>query len=164
MKGDLLTFKDVKPCGASGLFGEMVPVMTPPHLLRIVGGPEIEYFTRNSLNRALSGEAGEGFVVSPRLNRTGISLEGKSLVFGRGAPKSIISEGILPGTVQIPGDGRPMITLYERTIGGYARLGVVAGADRSLLAHLKPGDRVRFKLITLKEAGKLSHAPSFCNT
>ena len=42
-----------------------------------------------------------------------------------GAAGSIISEGILPGTVQVPPDGKPIIMLYERTMGGYARAGVV---------------------------------------
>ena len=66
--------------------------------------------------------------------------------------KSIISEAILPGTIQIPGDGLPIIALYERTIGGYARLGTVAKVDQDRLAHLRPGDPVFFERITLDEA------------
>jgi biotin-dependent carboxylase-like uncharacterized protein len=164
MKGDFLDFKDIRPCDTFGLPEEKIPVMAAPHLLRIVEGPETGCFTRESRERSLSGEDGENFIVSARLNRAAIRLEGKPLVFKRGAERSIVSEGILPGTVQIPGDGQPIITLYERTIGGYARLGVVTAADRNLLAHLKPGDRVRFKLITLDEARKLRRFPSFRNT
>ena len=161
MKGDFLDFKDIRPCDSFGLPEDKIPVMAAPHLLRIVEGPETGCFTRESRERALSGEDGESFIVSARLNRAAIRLEGKPLVFKRGTERSIVSEGILPGTVQIPGDGQPIITLYERTIGGYARLGVVAAADRNLLAHLKPGDRVRFKLITLDEARMLWRFPSF---
>jgi allophanate hydrolase subunit 2 len=69
--------------------------------------------------------------------------------------KSIISEGILPGTVQVPGDGLPILMLYERTIGGYARLGIVAKVDHDRLAHLKPKDRVLFQLIGIDEAERL---------
>jgi antagonist of KipI len=69
--------------------------------------------------------------------------------------KSIISEGILPGTVQIPGDGLPIIMLYERTIGGYARMAMVVKADHDRLAHLKPGDYVLFERVSLEEAEKL---------
>ena len=159
MRGDFLELKDIRPCRASFLPEEKVPTMAPPHLLRIVGGPELNYFTPESRAKALSGEEGEGFVVSSRLNRTAIRLEGNPLVFERETRKSIISEGLLPGTIQVPGDGLPMITLYERTIGGYARLGVVAAADRDLLAHLKPGDRVRLKLITPEDAGKPTRPP-----
>ena len=77
----------------------------------------MDYFTRESRERGFSGTDNQGFLVSTRLNRTAISLEGRPLAFKRGGQKSIISEGILPGTVQIPGDGLPIITLCERTIG-----------------------------------------------
>jgi len=155
MKGDFLELKDIRICSVSSLPDEWVPKMAPPHLLRVVAGPEFDYFTKESREAAVSGEKAEGFIVSPRLNRTAIRLEGKPLIFGKEAQKSIVSEGLLPGTIQVPGDGLPIITLYERTIGGYARPAVVASGDRDLLAHLKPGDKVRLKLITLEEAGKL---------
>jgi len=157
MKGDFLELGDIRSCNTSSLPEEEVPKMAPPHLLRIVSGPEFDYFTRGSREAALSGEEGEVFVVSSRLNRTAIRLEGKPLVFEEEARKSIVSEGLLPGTIQVPGEGLPMITLYERTIGGYARLGVVASVDRDLLAHLKPGDKVGLRLISLEEAGRLRY-------
>jgi len=160
MKGDFLEVKDIRPCSPSSLPDDWVPKMAPPHLLRIVSGPEFLYFRQESREAALSGEESE-FIVSPRLNRTAIRLEGKPLVFGKEAQKSIVSEGLLPGTIQVPGDGLPMITLYERTIGGYARLGVVASVDRDLLAHLKPGDKVRLRLITLEEAERLRCLQAF---
>jgi antagonist of KipI len=69
--------------------------------------------------------------------------------------KSIISEGILPGTIQVPGNGMPIIMLYERTIGGYARVAIIAKADLDLLAHLKPKDKVMFEMIGVEEAEKL---------
>jgi allophanate hydrolase subunit 2 len=69
--------------------------------------------------------------------------------------KSIISEGILPGTIQVPGDGLPILMLNERTIGGYARLGIVAKVDHDRLAHLKPKDKVLFQLIGIDEAERL---------
>ena len=93
--------------------------------------------------------------VSATINRTGIRLEGRPLQFSAEVDKSIISEGILPGTVQIPGDGLPIIMLYERTIGGYARIARVVRADLDRLAHLKPGDYVLFELIEIDEAERL---------
>jgi allophanate hydrolase len=82
-------------------------------------------------------------------------MEGKPLSFRPEVPKSIISEGILPGTVQIPGDGLPIVMLHERTIGGYARAATVVRADRDRLAHLQPGDLACFERITIEEAEAL---------
>jgi allophanate hydrolase subunit 2 len=97
-----------------------------------------------------------GYTVSAKSNRTGIRLEGEPLHFRKKAPKSIVSEALLPGTIQVPGDGMPIISLYERMNGGYARLGVIARVDSDRLAHLKPGDRVHFQRITREEALELS--------
>jgi antagonist of KipI len=49
----------------------------------------------------------------------------------------------------------PIIMLYERTIGGYARIARVVRADLHRLAHLKPGDSVLFQLIEVDEAEQL---------
>lgn len=49
----------------------------------------------------------------------------------------------------------PSLMLHERTIGGYARLRVVIRADRDLLAHLKPGDKVTLEMVEPKEAEQL---------
>jgi allophanate hydrolase subunit 2 len=89
------------------------------------------------------------------LNRTGIRLDGKPLAFRTDAEDSIISEGLLPGSIQVPGDGLPIIQLHERTLGGYARPALIIKVDHNLLAHLKPGDSVTFEMIGMEEAGRL---------
>jgi biotin-dependent carboxylase-like uncharacterized protein len=142
-----------------------IPRMHPPHRLRIMEGPEVSFFTDESLNRFLGDPAHIPYSVSAQTNRTGIRLEGEPLVFRPGVERSIISEGILPGTIQIPGDGQPIIMLHERTIGGYARIALVAKADLDRLAHFKPGDQVVFDRISLEEAhalwrAKLGHIDS----
>jgi allophanate hydrolase len=129
--------------------------MAPPHVLRIVPGPEWDFFNDASLRRMGEREQGRTpapFTVTARLNRTGIRLEGDPILFREKADRSIVSEGVLPGTVQVPGDGMPIIVLYERTIGGYARMGIVAGIDRDRLAHLRPRDPVVFRVIGFDEA------------
>jgi allophanate hydrolase subunit 2 len=62
----------------------------------------------------------------------------------------------VPGTIQVPGDGMPIIALYERMHGDHARVGVIAGVDADLLAHLKPRDRVHFQRISREETLELS--------
>jgi len=151
-KGDRIDLKDPKMVEPSELPERHIPSMKPPHRLRIIEGPEISYFTPDSVRAFAEGTM---FTVSGKMNRTGIRLEGEPLAFRAEADMSIISEGILPGTVQIPGDGLPIIMLHERTIGGYARIAVVAKADQDLLAHLKPGDHVLFERIGMEEAESL---------
>lgn len=132
-----------------------IPRMNSPHCLHITTGPEYHYFSGTAQKAFADRENRTIYTVSGNINRTGIRLEGQHLDFGAGVDKSIISEGILPGTVQIPGDGLPIIMLYERTIGGYARIARVVRADLDRLAHLKPGDYVLFEKIEMDEAERL---------
>jgi antagonist of KipI len=146
-----------------------IPGMHPPHKLRVVEGPEAHYFSEDSLKAMFQKHPQNLYTVSNNSNRTGIRLTGEPLVFREGVEKSIISEGIMPGTIQIPGDGQPIIMLYERTIGGYTRVAIVTRADQDLLAHLKPSDDVILEMVSLEEAErlwfvkreKLSHIDAF---
>jgi antagonist of KipI len=132
-----------------------IPRMKSPHSLRITAGPEYHYFPESFQKTFADRKSRTVYTVSESINRTGIRLEGRPLAFLTEVDKSIISEGILPGTVQIPGDGLPIIMLYERTIGGYARIARVARADLDRLAHLQPGDYVLFERIEMEAAERL---------
>ncbi len=154
-KGDRIDLEDIRRVGVKRIAEEFVPRMTPPHTLRVVEGPESNYFTDESLAEFLGGKGRAAFTVSTKLNRTGIRLDGKPLAFRTDAEESIISEGLLPGSIQVPGDGLPIIQLHERTLGGYARPALIAKADHDLLAHLKPGDAVIFEMIGMEEAERL---------
>jgi antagonist of KipI len=155
IKGDRIVLKEPKVIGERFVPEEVVPSMDAPHILRILEGPESHYFTPETINRLFEKTEHSWYIVSSKSNRTGIRLEGKPFFFKKGMDKSIISEGILPGTVQIPGDGLPILMLNERTIGGYARLGMVAKVDQDRLAHLKPKDKVFFQLIEIDDAERL---------
>ena len=154
-KGDRINFENIRMVDVRRIREEFIPDMDPPHTLRVMKGPEIDYFTADTLEEFMGSDRGTVFTVSTKSNRTGIRLEGKSLAFRKGADESIISEGLLPGTIQVPADGLPIIQLHERTIGGYARPAVIARSDHDLLAHLKPGDSVRFEMINVDEAESL---------
>ena len=158
--GDRLAFTDIRDVEQIVVPESAIPPMHPPHRLRVVEGPEMSFFTDESLAQFMDRDAHVIYDVSTQTNRTGLRLEGEPLCFRQGVEKSIISEGILPGTVQIPGDGRPIIMLCERTIGGYARIALVVKADHDRLAHLRPGDPVLFEMIDIKEACQLWEAKS----
>jgi antagonist of KipI len=81
----------------------------------------------------------------------GYRLEGAKLSLR--APLELLSEAVTFGTVQLPPGGDPIILMADcATTGGYPRLGEVASADLPLIAQLKPGDRVRFRVVDVAEA------------
>jgi len=155
IQGDRIILRNPQVTGERFVPEEGLPIMEPPHVLRILEGPESHFFTTESKRKLFEKPEQSLYTVSSKSNRTGIRLEGKPLQFRKGVDKSIISEGILPGTIQIPGDGLPILMLNERTIGGYARFGMVAKVDQDRLAHLRPKDTVFFCLIEIDEAERL---------
>ncbi len=87
------------------------------------------------------------WTVSARSDRTGYRLEGAPLA---GAAEAIPSEPVLPGSIQIPPDGQPIVTMRDGpTVGGYPKLGLVDPLHLSWLAQCRPGQTVRFVLAPL---------------
>ena len=80
--------------------------------------------------------------VSSRSDRCGYRLEGPVLK----GPVSMLSEPVLPGSFQIPGNGQPIVTMVDGpTVGGYPKLAILSEADRCRLAQCAPGTEVRFR-------------------
>jgi antagonist of KipI len=68
-------------------------------------------------------------------------------------PLNLVSAGIVPGTMQLPPSGDPIVLMAEApTCGGYPRIGHVAAVDLPRLAQRRPGDGVRFAPVSLAEA------------
>jgi allophanate hydrolase subunit 2 len=79
----------------------------------------------------------------PDSNRMGLRLAGVDLIAAE--RHELLSHGILPGVVQVPPSGQPIIQAVEaNTCGGYPKIGVVIGADLWRLGQLRPGGRLRF--------------------
>ena len=58
------------------------------------------------------------------------------------------SEGMVPGCIQVPGDGQPIVLGMDHpTTGGYPVIAVVLSDDLPLLGQLRPGQRVRFTAV-----------------
>ena len=92
------------------------------------------------------------FSVTAQSDRMGIRLRGALPQ----ALSTMISRAVLPGTVQLPPDGNPIILLCDaQTIGGYPVLGHVISADLPRAAQLRPGDSVCFTETNLAEAHRL---------
>ena len=109
--------------------------------VRVVPGPQQHHFTAEALEALLTAT----FSVTATSDRVGVRLEGPRLVHA-GAPE-IVSDGMVPGVVQVPPDGQPIVILADGpTTGGYPKIATVIGTDLALLAQLMPGaGRVRFR-------------------
>jgi len=81
----------------------------------------------------------------------GMRLDGPVLTHARGY--NIVSDGIVTGAVQVPGNGLPIVLLADhQTTGGYPKLGAVISADIPRLGRLRPGDEIRFEEVTVEAA------------
>jgi biotin-dependent carboxylase-like uncharacterized protein len=118
--------------------------------IRVVWGPQDDYFSARGRKTFVESE----YRVSKEADRMGIRFDGLTIEHSKGA--DIISDGIGPGAIQVPGAGLPIVLLGDRqTVGGYSKIATVASVDLPRLGRLLPGQTVRFTAITVEEAEKL---------
>ncbi|WP_117233989.1 biotin-dependent carboxyltransferase family protein [Vibrio maerlii] len=109
-----------------------------PLTLRVIESYQAEAFSALAKATLYSSE----YEVTQQADRMGYRLSGSSIDNGG---KSILSEGIALGSIQVPPNGQPIVLLNDRqTIGGYPKLGCVAKIDLPRLAQAKPGQKIRF--------------------
>jgi allophanate hydrolase subunit 2 len=78
-------------------------------------------------------------------------LNGPELPSERG--HDILSEGVVPGSIQVPGDGKPIVLGRDcQTTGGYPKIATVISADLDRLAQIPTGQTVRFRLVSRPDA------------
>ncbi len=95
----------------------------------------------------------EPFRVSARMDRMGTRLDAPGAVFVGQRVLSLLSDAIVPGDVQVLGDGTPIVLMRDhQPTGGYPRIATLASADIDRFAQLRPGSEVRFEPVTLKHA------------
>jgi len=84
----------------------------------------------------------------------GVRLDGPELK--RVDQSDLISEAVVPGTIQVPPSGKPILLLGDcQTIGGYPKIAHVITVDLGIAAQLRAGDHVRFSEVSLTEAHQL---------
>jgi allophanate hydrolase len=121
--------------------------------IRAVPGPQADHFDADALARFFASE----FRVSPAADRMGVRLDGPPIAH-RGAPE-IVSDATVPGSIQVPGNGQPIVLLADaQTAGGYPKIATVIGADLGRLADLRPGDALRFAACTVIEGERFARA------
>ncbi|MGH7896234.1 MAG: biotin-dependent carboxyltransferase family protein [Candidatus Binatia bacterium] len=117
---------------------------------RVVLGPQADRFTKAGIAALLGGR----YQVSPQSDRMGMRLSGPRIEHARG--HDIISDGIALGSVQVPGDGQPIVLLVDRQCtGGYTKIATVCTFDIGRVGQLKPGQGLRFTEIDVRTAHRL---------
>lgn len=120
--------------------------------LRVVAGPQVDLFDDAGLAAFFGGR----YQVGAASDRRGLRLGGPAVTH---AKADLPSQGVLPGAVQIPPDGQPIILGWDGPVtGGYPVVAGVVTADWPRLAQLRPGDRVRFATIAREAARELAAA------
>ncbi|EJM97294.1 biotin-dependent carboxyltransferase family protein [Herbaspirillum sp. YR522] len=115
--------------------------------LRTLPGPEFEQFT-GAAREAIWAST---WRVTPNSNRMGYRLEGAELK--RRHSRDMLSHGVVPGTIQVPPSGQPIILMGDaQTTGGYPKIGMVISADLWKLAQAPLNATLRLQPCTLSDA------------
>ncbi|KAA0181625.1 biotin-dependent carboxyltransferase family protein [Cupriavidus gilardii] len=116
--------------------------------IRMLPGLEYDQFEADAQQALWQAE----WIVTPNSNRMGFRLEGPALARRPGAPE-LLSHGVVPGVMQVPPGGQPIVLMADaQTTGGYPKIGVVIEADLWRLAQAPLGAAVRFHRVSLEEA------------
>jgi len=117
------------------------PIFPKNGEVRVFPGPEWEAFSDSARELFLT----QPFTLSKDSNRMGLRL--KEQLPETGHLPGLLSSAVLPGTIQVPPSGQPIILMADaQTTGGYLRIAQVATNDLPMLAQCRPGDQVQFRL------------------
>ena len=114
-------------------------------------GPEWEKFSSANQTRLENSS----YTIQTDSDRMGIRLQGETLSY---TSKDLMpSSATLPGTIQIPTNGQPIILMPDgQTTGGYPRIAKVIDADLDTLAQMPTGGIIQFRLINVEDARELA--------
>jgi allophanate hydrolase len=117
--------------------------------VRLLPSVQTDQFDAETLSRLEE----TAFHKDARASRMGARMGHDGPGFSSDAHLAILSEIIVPGDVQVIGDGSPFVLLNEcQSMGGYPRIATVISADLTKVAQAAPGSPIRFRFVTLAEA------------
>jgi biotin-dependent carboxylase-like uncharacterized protein len=138
-------FQTSKASGAQERRIELPPGASRP--IRVVLGPQDDEFGGDAIALFL----GSDWKISPTSDRMGYRLDGPVIRHLQG--HNIVSDGTVDGSIQVPGNGVPIVLMPDRgTTGGYPKIATVIAADLGRLAQTPAGTAFRFKAISMTEA------------
>ncbi len=114
--------------------------------IRVLPGPQDDEFG-DAIKLFLDSE----WKISPTSDRMGYRLDGPVIRHLHG--HNIVSDGTVNGSIQIPGNGAPIVLMPDRgTTGGYPKIATVISADLGRFAQMPAGKGLRFKAVSMAEA------------
>lgn len=118
-----------------------------PILLRTIPGPNLENFKKEDIELFYNSI----YRITNHADRMGYRLEGPKVGHSsKGA--GIISEGVVPGAIQVPGEGYPIVMMKDaQPLGGYAKIGTIISPDLRKLGQAYPGCKIRFIPISIED-------------
>jgi len=115
--------------------------------IRVVLGPQDDEFSDEAKALFLNGE----WKISATSDRMGYRLEGPVIKHLHG--HNIVSDGTVNGSIQVPGNGQPIVLMPDRgTSGGYPKIATVVSADFGRFAQISAGRSFRFKAVSMADA------------
>ena len=149
--GTRLALSDADAWGSDHVLTQ--PPAADERPIRLVPGPQADHFSAAALEALVGGDNR----VTTEADRMGIRLEGARLEHTAAA--EIVSDATVPGSIQVPGAGQPIVLLADaQTAGGYPKIATVITADLGRLAALRPGQRLRFATVTAAEGAQIARA------
>lgn len=107
--------------------------------IRAIPGPEYALFTKAAQHTFWNSD----WTLTPQSDRMGFRLDGPEMK--RAKSGDLLSHGVLPGVIQVPPAGRPIVLMADaQTTGGYPKIAVVIDADLARLAQLRFNRALRF--------------------
>lgn len=134
------------------LLGRVIPPKYTPNYgekrkIRFVLGPQADSFAEEVIHQFSSGI----YEILSDSDRMGYRLKGPEIPHE--STPDIISDYITAGSIQVPGNGQPIVLMADcQMTGGYTKIGVVIGVDIPYLAQQKPGDLIQFERVEINEA------------
>jgi biotin-dependent carboxylase-like uncharacterized protein len=148
-KGRALKAGDRLALGAEGGATAPAAASSENGPIRVIWGLHADYYD-TALRRRFTEAS---FQVSPKLDRMGVRLADTASVFANQRRLTLVSDAIVPGDIQILGDGTPIVLMRDhQPTGGYPRIATIVSADLDRFAQLRPGTEVRFRPVTLAHA------------
>lgn len=130
--------------------GFVVPAeLEPPYTAecRVVVGPHAALFVSDEWARFTES----AYRVEPASDRTGYRLAGP--VLRHRGDAALPSAPVCPGAIQVPAGGQPIVLMADApTLGGYPVIAVVCSADLPLVAQRRPGEDIRFRVVSIEDA------------
>jgi biotin-dependent carboxylase-like uncharacterized protein len=118
-----------------------------PGPIRVVMGPQDDEFGDDARKLFLDSE----WKISATSDRMGYRLDGPVIKHLHG--HNIVSDGTVDGSIQVPGNGAPIVLMRDRgTTGGYPKIATLISADLGRFAQIPAATGFRFKAVPMAEA------------